>query len=136
MDKTNQTQDNIRKENLISDAAYRKKSTSKAPMLDGAFRGALASGLVSKVARPKSRMGEAALIGMGTTIGAIMGQADHTNKLKAKVSAQGKLRKESMSHYIDTPSESSSLASDGLTGGLMGGGLGALSAPRGLSRRK
>jgi hypothetical protein len=129
-------QTNIQKENLIADASYRKKRSSTEPMKEGAFKGALASGLAARVIKPKSRMGEAALIGAGTALGSILGQKDHTKKLKLKSKALSTLKKESF-HPDNNPSEGSSLMSDALMGGAMGGAMGAWTAPtRGIGRKK
>lgn len=63
------------------DASYEYGSGSPEPMANGAFRGALASGLVSRVAKMKNRKAEAAVIAAGTLSGALAGKKYNDKKV-------------------------------------------------------
>jgi len=122
----------LKHEDNMVDASYREKKGSKEPMMGGAFKGALASGLAARIIKPKGRLGEASLIGAGTTIGGILGQHDHTNKLRAKSKAKSELAKESEADIEDVRS----LGVESLGAGAIGGLSGMAFAPKGRSRGK
>lgn len=120
--------ESARKDDLTSDASYRVKKNSLAPAGEGAFHGLLASGAGARLIGPKSRIGEAAIMAAGSTIGAGIGHAKHKKKLKDKEKARALLNKTS-------GDEDSGLFRDTATGAAIGGGLSAL-FPGNVSRSK
>ena len=122
------TDEDIKVENNLSDASYREKENSLAPAAMGGFQGGLASGLVSRVAKPKRRLHEALIIGGGTAVGATAGQLNHKDKIKDKRKARASLTK--------TSEEDGSLGMDVGLGGGLGGIIGAATSPKGKSRGK
>lgn len=120
--------DSINIENNLSDASYREKENSLAPAATGGFQGGLASGLASRVVKPKRRLHEAAIIGGGTAIGAIAGHVNHKEKIRDKRKARAALTK--------TSEDDGSFGMDVGLGGGLGGLIGAATAPSGKSRGK
>lgn len=110
---------NLKTEDTVSDAAYRVKEKSYEPMGEGAFKGALASGIISRFLRPKGGLHpniDRGLIVGGAAIGGALGEANHRRKIIAKKKAKEILYKQS----DDVTTQTSPLM-----GGLAGAGLGA-----------
>ena len=131
----------LKLEDARIDAAYREKADSKRPALESALKGGLASGLLSRIIKPKLRTTEAGIIGTGTLTGGAIGQANHQNSIDSKKRAQ-RLLKSAMDltkrantheyypepyHYQQQLQPQPQPASNGIMGeAIAGAGLGAV----------
>ena len=126
--------DRLKHEDNMSDASYRIKRDSHEPILNGAFKGALASGIVGRILKPKSRIAEAGIVGAGTIIGGAIGQKDHEHKIRLKRRAKSELDLEKKSEA--DVEDARSLATDTAMGTAIGGLGGLMTAPKRVSNKK
>jgi len=72
----------LAEEKAKRDAGYEYGEDSIEPVARGAFTGAISSGLLSRIIRPSTRVGEGLVIGAGTLGGAILGHFYNNKKVK------------------------------------------------------
>ena len=82
MNKNDKVALELAREKAKRDASYEYGPESKEPVAKGAFNGALASGLASRIIKPKGRLGELAVVGAGTISGAIAGKKYNEEKVR------------------------------------------------------
>jgi len=71
----------LAEEKAKRDASYEYGRDSKEPIAEGAFKGALSSGLLSRIIKTKSRPKEAAILAAGTAVGAAAGKVYNDKKV-------------------------------------------------------
>lgn len=101
----------LKHEGLVSDASYNKRADSKEGLASGALSGALISGLAEKALGLKQRKHIVGNLSLGATVGGVVGEHQHQEKIKAKRRAKAELLNKTSS--VD-------VAMDAAMGGIAG----------------